>query len=174
MCALILQEKEEELTIENGISFKMGCNYEQGRAIQIHWYHRVLTWPGRERLFSTYRAILNFEEVRWRTGVQRWNGVAENGICGLVQLKFPGATPTSEGAHFSLFGYDPEFYKIRRGIITATGAGLAARKGEGQPAMSKYDRPANYERISNSPHCEGRRRKTSGRIIYLMIVWECG
>jgi len=56
--------------------------------------------------------------------------LAENGICGLVELKFQGATPTSEGAHFSLFGYDPEVYKIRRGIITATGAGLKAKKGD--------------------------------------------
>ncbi|GAI47484.1 unnamed protein product, partial [marine sediment metagenome] len=51
-------------------------------------------------------------------------------ICGLVELKFQGATPTSEGAHFSLFGYNPEVYKIRRGIITATGAGLKAKKGD--------------------------------------------
>lgn len=56
--------------------------------------------------------------------------LAKEGICGLIKLKFPGATPTSEGAHFSLFGYEPEFYKIRRGIITATGAGLKAKKGD--------------------------------------------
>jgi len=56
--------------------------------------------------------------------------LAENGVCGLVKLKFRGATPTSEGAHFSLFGYDPEIYKIRRGIITASGAGLKAKKGD--------------------------------------------
>lgn len=56
--------------------------------------------------------------------------LAKNGICGLKKLKFRGATPTSEEAHFSLFGYDPEFYKIRRGIITASGCGMRAKKGD--------------------------------------------
>ncbi len=56
--------------------------------------------------------------------------LAKQGICGLKKLKFRGATPTSEEAHFSLFGYDPEFYKIRRGIITATGTGMKAKKGD--------------------------------------------
>lgn len=56
--------------------------------------------------------------------------LAENGVCGLAKLKFRGATPTSEEGHFSLFGYNPETYKIRRGIITATGAGMKAKKGD--------------------------------------------
>ncbi|MBZ9571887.1 2,3-bisphosphoglycerate-independent phosphoglycerate mutase [Patescibacteria group bacterium] len=56
--------------------------------------------------------------------------LAKNGICGLVKVKFRGATPTSEGAHFSLFGYDPAFYKIRRGIITATGTGMKVKEGD--------------------------------------------
>lgn len=56
--------------------------------------------------------------------------LVKNGICGLVEPKFKGATPTSEGSHFSLFGYDPEKYKIRRGIITASGTGLKAKKGD--------------------------------------------
>ena len=56
--------------------------------------------------------------------------LAENGICGLAKLKFRGATPTSEEGHFSLFGYNPETYKIRRGIITATGTGMKAKKGD--------------------------------------------
>ncbi|KPJ71631.1 hypothetical protein AMJ50_01345 [Parcubacteria bacterium DG_74_3] len=56
--------------------------------------------------------------------------LAKNGICGLLKVKFQGATPTSEEAHFSLFGYNPERYKIKRGIITATGAGIKAQKGD--------------------------------------------
>lgn len=56
--------------------------------------------------------------------------LAENGVCGLAKLKFRGATPTSEEGHFSLFGYNPETYKIKRGIITATGTGMKARKGD--------------------------------------------
>jgi len=56
--------------------------------------------------------------------------LAREGICGLAEVDFEGATPTSEGAHFSLFGYNPKTYKIRRGIITATGCGLKAKKGD--------------------------------------------
>ncbi len=56
--------------------------------------------------------------------------LAENGVCGLAKLKFRGATPTSEEGHFSLFGYNPETYKIKRGIITATGTGMKAKKGD--------------------------------------------
>ena len=56
--------------------------------------------------------------------------LAENGVCGLAKLKFRGATPTSEEGHFSLFGYNTETYKIRRGIITATGAGMKTKKGD--------------------------------------------
>ncbi len=56
--------------------------------------------------------------------------LAENGVCGLAKLRFRGATPTSEEGHFSLFGYNPETYKIRRGIITTTGTGMKAKKGD--------------------------------------------
>lgn len=56
--------------------------------------------------------------------------LARNGICGQVLPKFRGATPTSEEAHFSLFGYDPRFYKIRRGIIDATGCGMKIKRGD--------------------------------------------
>lgn len=56
--------------------------------------------------------------------------LAKKGICGQLSVKFRGATPTSEEAHFSLFGYNPEIYRIRRGIITVTGAGIKAKKGD--------------------------------------------
>lgn len=56
--------------------------------------------------------------------------LTENGVCGLAKLKFRGATPTSEEGHFSLFGYNPKTYKIKRGIITATGTGMKAKKGD--------------------------------------------
>ena len=56
--------------------------------------------------------------------------LASNGICGEAVVKFRGATPTSEESHFSLFGYDPELYKIKRGIIDATGVGMKAKKGD--------------------------------------------
>jgi 2,3-bisphosphoglycerate-independent phosphoglycerate mutase len=56
--------------------------------------------------------------------------LAKNGMCGQAKVEFRGATPTSEGCHFCLFGYDPGVYKIRRGIIAATGTGLKAKKGD--------------------------------------------
>jgi len=56
--------------------------------------------------------------------------LAKNGICGQLEVEFSGATPTSEEGHFSLFGYNPKIYKIRRGIITATGCGIKAKKGD--------------------------------------------
>jgi len=56
--------------------------------------------------------------------------LAKEGICGQVIVQFRGAIPTSEGGHFALFGYNPEFYKIRRGILTALGAGIKVKKGD--------------------------------------------
>lgn len=56
--------------------------------------------------------------------------LAENGACGYVLPKLHNSLPTSEETHFALFGYNPEFYKIRRGIITATATGMKARKGD--------------------------------------------
>jgi len=53
--------------------------------------------------------------------------LAAQGVCGLARVSFQGATPTSEEGHFSLFGYNPVRYGIKRGIITATGAGIKAR-----------------------------------------------
>ncbi|GAG02658.1 unnamed protein product, partial [marine sediment metagenome] len=55
---------------------------------------------------------------------------AEKGACGQVIVQAQGAMPTSEECHFALFGYDPETYKIKRGIITALGCGLKVKKGE--------------------------------------------
>lgn len=56
--------------------------------------------------------------------------LAEQGICGQLLVKARGAIPTSEEGHFSLFGYDPQKYKIRRGIITVTGTGMRAKRGD--------------------------------------------
>ncbi len=57
--------------------------------------------------------------------------LAQKGGCFLVEPFHPcTAIPTSEGGHFSLFGYDPKKYKIARGIFTAKGAGLDVKKGD--------------------------------------------
>lgn len=56
--------------------------------------------------------------------------LAENGVCGLVEPVYTTAIPTSEECHFSLFGYNPKVYSVRRGIFTAAGAGIKLKKGD--------------------------------------------
>ncbi len=56
--------------------------------------------------------------------------LAKNGICGLMSPHYTRALPTSEEGHFSLFGYDPKIYKMKRGIFTAMGAGMKLKKGD--------------------------------------------
>jgi len=56
--------------------------------------------------------------------------LAEEGISGMVKPVFTTAVPTSEEGHFVLFGYNPEKYKIQRGIFTAEGAGIKLKKGD--------------------------------------------
>ena len=56
--------------------------------------------------------------------------LAKNGICGLVQpFKFAFEnTPTSEGTHIALFGY--ENYFLGRGPYEAAGIGMKMKKGD--------------------------------------------
>ncbi len=57
--------------------------------------------------------------------------MAEKGVCFSVEPFHPRtAIPTSEGGHFSLFGYNPQEYGIARGVFTAKGAGLKVEKGD--------------------------------------------
>jgi len=57
--------------------------------------------------------------------------LAQNGLCGQVlPFLYQTAIPTSEQGHFSLFGYSPKVYQIKRGIFTAQGAGLKLKKGD--------------------------------------------
>jgi 2,3-bisphosphoglycerate-independent phosphoglycerate mutase len=55
---------------------------------------------------------------------------AEEGALGLLIPTFYGVLPTSEEGHFSLFGYDPEKYGLKRGIITAESVGIEMEKGD--------------------------------------------
>jgi len=56
--------------------------------------------------------------------------LAKNGVCGLMSPVHHTAIPTSEEGHLSLFGYDTAKYPVKRGLFTATGAGIKMRKGD--------------------------------------------
>lgn len=58
------------------------------------------------------------------------NYLASNGVLGLIEPYIRKTIPTSEESHFSLFGYNPETYHIKRGIFTAQGVGMKLKKGD--------------------------------------------
>ncbi len=53
---------------------------------------------------------------------------AQEGKLGLLSPVFYGNAPTSEEGHFSLFGYDPGKYELKRGIVTAESVGMSIEK----------------------------------------------
>ncbi len=53
---------------------------------------------------------------------------AQEGKLGLLSPTFYGNAPTSEEGHFSLFGYDPGKYELKRGIVTAESVGMNIAK----------------------------------------------
>lgn len=56
--------------------------------------------------------------------------LAKKGVCGLLEPYYSGVMPTSEEGHYSLFGCDPKRYKIKRGVVTALGAGINLEAGD--------------------------------------------
>ncbi len=56
--------------------------------------------------------------------------MAKEGVCGVMTSIFRGAIPTSEEGHFTLFGYNPMKYPIRRGYFAAMGLKAKMKSGD--------------------------------------------
>ena len=56
--------------------------------------------------------------------------LAARGACGLVRHVAPGITPGSGPGHLGLFGYDPLFYRVGRGVLEALGIDFELQPGD--------------------------------------------
>jgi len=58
------------------------------------------------------------------------DALAARGACGLIRHVAPGITPGSGPGHLGLFGYDPLFYQVGRGVLESLGIEFELRPGD--------------------------------------------
>jgi len=88
------------------------------------------------------------------------NKMANEGMCGLVNVIRPGIPPSSDTAHFTIFGYDLSKEYTGRGYFEALGANIPIQEGE----VSLRFNLATVERVNDLLYIRDRRAgRISGR-----------
>jgi len=89
------------------------------------------------------------------------DGLASEGVTGLLEPVGPGITPGSGPGHLALFGYDPEEFLLGRGTLSAAGLDVELRPGDvaarGNLCTIAADGAVGDRRAGRLPDEEARR-----------------